>query len=467
MSLRSRGIGVLLFALAVMGNAAAVQMEFIHAIENGRIAEVQALLTRGFNVNEAQAYGFSEGDSPLMVAAGQGNAQMVALLLRHGARVNYRSPRDQETALFRAVKMAGNKGITDRYTIDFPTALALLLKAGANPDLPDHNGQLPLYFARHAWTIKALLDGGANPNARTDRPPLLEHAGNAERLTLLLKAGADPNVRDVQGQSALDVAAGQGDVAAVRALLAAMRPDAIRARDKEGRTALHSAAWSGHPEIVTLLLTHGLPPTTAALAVSVERGHLQAARLQRQALGDPPWPQPASQASAELRVYTLILQEQPAAALAAYQAFEREACGGRTPLMAAVDAGNVEAVRALLALGVDVNYQTPAPVRTRQLPPHPMSSSGHPRTVHELPPPCDASSVGAAASSGWVGSRSGPALLSAVQRDDLAVARLLLAAGADPALKDNVPPHVSAREWWTPARRVTPSPEWKTLLKIE
>ena len=67
------------------------QITFSNAIENGRIPEVEALLAQGFSVNDAQAYGFNAGDSPLMKAAQQGNAQLVAFLLRRGARVGYRT----------------------------------------------------------------------------------------------------------------------------------------------------------------------------------------------------------------------------------------------------------------------------------------------------------------------------------------------------------------------------------------
>ncbi len=479
------------------------QITFSNAIENGRIPEVEALLAQGFSVNDAQAYGFNAGDSPLMKAAQQGNAQLVAFLLRRGARVGYRSPRDGETALFRAAKFAGGGGTTDRYTIDYRRALALLLQAGAAPNVPNHNRSLPLYFAREDWVIAALLAGGANPNAPTDRPPLIEHAAHPERVRRLLAAGARADVRDVHGTSPLDVAAGAGQLASVQPLVAAIKAGkgAAAARAVMGGSALRSAAAGGNPQVVALLLAQGLPPDVDMLHLAVSGGHLAAARQLQQALGLPSVPNPLPDGPARAQVYALILQQHPAQALAAYRAFEAKACGRKTPLMDAVDAGNEEAVRALLTLGVDVNYQPPAPLRSYQVP-MPHTSSGLPRTVHVLPPPCDAPEPAPTAVTGgltqgvqiaagaapspplqwaqdmagalsplsmrWAG-EGGPALMRAVDRDNLAMASLLIAAGADPQLRSHYPPYASAQSRLLERYqyRGTVPAAWQTLFNIQ
>ncbi len=51
-------------------------------------------------------------------------------------------------------------------------------------------------------------------------------------------------------------AAKAGDIAAVRKALAT-NPDLIRARDKDGSSPLHCAAWKGHAEVVRVLLDAG------------------------------------------------------------------------------------------------------------------------------------------------------------------------------------------------------------------
>ncbi|PIF73501.1 ankyrin repeat protein [Variovorax sp. 54] len=472
--------------------SAQAQIPFFDAVERGRTREVEAFLAQGFGANDVQGYGFNLGDSPLMKAAQQGNAQMVKLLLRRHADVDYRNENDGETALFRAAKFAGSDGVSDAYVIDYRQTLALLLKAGANPDTPDRNGGLPLFFARTTWVIRALLAAGADPNAATRNPPLIEHAHDPARVRLLLAAGARPDVRDAQGASALAAAAGKGRLESVRQLLAVMSPDAVRGTDADGHNALDAAASGGDARIVRLLLAKGLPATEGALRAAVAQGHLQAARLLHRAMGQASWPSPEADATAEARVYLLILQQKPQEALAAYRTFEAVACGRKTPLASAVDAGNTEAVRALLALGIDVNYQTPAPLRS-ELVPQPHTSSGLPRLVHVLPPPCnDASLVPAAGAPTLVeatlpvgrlpfapapgtesvlpspGFWTGSALMRAVERDNLEIAQLLVAAGADPALRSNYPPHASAQTW---LRARPPSHggslvAWRKLLKL-
>ncbi len=456
--------------------SAEAQIPFFDAVERGRIREVEAFLAQGFGVNDVQGYGFNLSDSPLMKAAQQGNAQMVKFLLRRHADVNYRNENDGETALFRAAKFAGSGGVSDAYVIDHRQTLALLLKAGANPDTPDRNGGLPLFFA------------GADPNAPSSRPPLIEHAYDPARVRLLLAAGARPDVRDAQGVSALEAAAGKGSQESVRQLLAVMSPDAVRGTDADGHNAIDAAASGGDARTVRLLLAQGLPATESAVRAAAAQGHLQAAHLLHRAMGQPPWPSLNADASVEARVYLLILQQKPQEALAAYRAFEAMACGRKTPLASAVAAGNTEAVRALLALGVDVNYQTPAPLRS-ELVPQPHTSSGLPRLVHVLPPPCDEASpalksglaavpqamppVGALphATGGFLSSPgfwTGSALMRAVERDNLEIARLLVTAGADPTLRSNYPPHASAQAWLKarPPSRGGSLVAWTKLLKL-
>lgn len=61
---------------------------------------------------------------------------------------------------------------------------------------------------------------------------------------------------DPKQQSLMIKAAKAGDADAVRALLEA-DPALIDARDKDGSTPLHCAAWKGHVEAATLLLDAG------------------------------------------------------------------------------------------------------------------------------------------------------------------------------------------------------------------
>ena len=69
------------------------QIDFFSAVERGDTAKVHSWLARGMDVNSGQSYGFDEGRTPLIVAAASGNAELVAFLLKQGAKVNLRESR--------------------------------------------------------------------------------------------------------------------------------------------------------------------------------------------------------------------------------------------------------------------------------------------------------------------------------------------------------------------------------------
>ena len=434
------------------------QIDFFSAVERGDTAKVHSWLARGMDVNSGQSYGFDEGRTPLIVAAASGNAELVAFLLKQGAKVNLRESRSQETALFRAVRFSGSQGISDHYRIDFPRTVTLLLKAGADPNVPDGNGFVPLYFAPSTAMLSMLLKGGADPNIRTERPPLLEHAGDVERLRLLLKAGANPNAVDASGRTALHLAA-LGQIAAVRLLLQNMAPAGVRAVDVDGNSALDIAAGAGRADIVSLLLAQGLEPTANGWYSALSGGWLQsAAMLERAHRGDK-WPVPQANEFNDARLYGLILRGEKAEARQTYEQLQTNACGRRTPLMQAVEVRNEEAVRALLALGIDVNFQTPAAIRSVSFVPA-MSSSGHAVQQYVLPPPCADRPVGVVA--------SGTALMLAVANQSLGIAQLLVAAGADPAQRSHYGTQPSAQSLWQTQTLQNKSDHaaWKRVLRL-
>lgn len=79
--------------------------------------------------------------------------------------------------------------------------------------------------------------------------------GEWSKVTRLLAAGAQANVRDVWGDSVLTHAAAAGQTEVVRALLkAGARPDR---RGSSGFTPLGAAALAGHAGVATLLLRAG------------------------------------------------------------------------------------------------------------------------------------------------------------------------------------------------------------------
>ena len=118
-------------------------------------------------------------------------------------------------------------------------AIALFLAAGFDPATRDESGRTALWAAverKNAGSVKALLAGGAKPDAR-NAPPM------------------------EFGQSIVAAAVDGGDVEIVRTLLDA-GADA-KAGNEYGMTPLHAAAQLGGVEMVRLLLEAGADPNSA------------------------------------------------------------------------------------------------------------------------------------------------------------------------------------------------------------
>lgn len=84
-------------------------------------------------------------------------------------------------------------------------------------------------------------------------------AGDIKGLSRMLATGADVNVRDNRGRTALMYAVDKGYVLLVEPLLQAQADPNLRAPD--GATALYIAVVHGHSEIITLLMKAGADPT--------------------------------------------------------------------------------------------------------------------------------------------------------------------------------------------------------------
>lgn len=115
--------------------------------------------------------------------------------------------------------------------------VGLLLKAGANVAIPNAFGATPLSEA-----------------ART---------GNMRILAMLLKAGADPKAVNQEGETALHAVARTGNIEAAKLLLKAGAN--IESRETwGGQTALHWAASQDQPDMVRFLVSRGADPDARA-----------------------------------------------------------------------------------------------------------------------------------------------------------------------------------------------------------
>jgi ankyrin repeat protein len=304
------------------------------ACTNAAIA--RALLDAGANANQP----LPTGETPLMTAAGTGDAAVVAALLAHGADPNAKEPRQKQTALIWAAarKHAG--------------AAQLLLQKGADPQARAAGGFTPLLFAARTGdvdTAAVLLNAGANVNDAADdgSGPLLIATirGHVALVRFLLDYGADPNAAG-PGYAPLHWAAGSWETE-----LSGRKGIRIE-RDEE---------WQGvrgldgrRRDLVRMLIEYGADPN-AVLAKSPSRFGFTVFRLGL--AGATPFFLAAMAGDADVMRDLVAAGADPG----------RTTKDGTTPVMVASGIGRalaetrltsddtIEAVKLALELGNDVN----------------------------------------------------------------------------------------------------------------
>jgi TPR repeat protein/ankyrin repeat protein len=265
---------------------------FLTAAGTGNLPTVQKLLEEGVSASSTDSDPFDEkttlndilnwggwsryrnGHTALMMAAGRkGNSPMVKALLQAGANPNAvdGSSRnvlfhvgDGDTEILRLLLEAGAnaKHITDNdqstlhENAAFPDCVALLLKAGADPNANFADGYPPLISAARGEnperTISLLLAAGADPNVKTRSDgltPLMFAAEYPRAVVSLLAAGAKVNTLDNYQRNALFYV--QDSVESARLLVAAGIN--VRQLDADGESALHDATESGHTKTAAYL----------------------------------------------------------------------------------------------------------------------------------------------------------------------------------------------------------------------
>jgi len=255
----------------------------------GHVEAAKRLVEAGADINAKESWG---GQSALMWAAAQSQAEMVQFLASHGADVNARGvirqwerkviteprPKDMNKGGFTPLLYAAREGCVEcarhlmaagadpdledpeRIT---PLNMALLnlhfefaafmIKAGADVDKWDLFGRSPLYMAADVNTLptkgngamavipsvdsvtaldvaKLLLDAGANPNLQLKRRPPYRDVPQDRGGDTILAQGATPLLR----------AARAGDAPFVDLLL--KRKALVDLPSKEGVTPLMAAA---------------------------------------------------------------------------------------------------------------------------------------------------------------------------------------------------------------------------------
>jgi len=377
--------GVALIALAAVAGAsllaAAGEAPLAEAVKAGDRAAARSLLAQHVDVNAPEA----DGTTALHWAARHDDVALAGELIRAGADV----------------AAANRYGVTALYLASVNGSAAMiarLLEAGADANAAVTLGETALMTA-----------------ART---------GDVEALRLLLDHGAVVDATEAwRGQTALMWAAAQNHAAAVRELILrgadVNAVSAVKAWERQvteeprqkwlppgGFTPLHFAARQGAVEAATVLVEHGAglnavdPDGISPLLISIINGHYDVAKLLIDEGADPsltdttgrtalfaavdfntmpasnrPAPSVVEKPTTSLELIALLLERgaDPNVPLARQQPYRTKLDrgndtvlgGGTTPLMRAAKAGDVPAMRLLLAHGADATLTTTANSRRR------------------------------------------------------------------------------------------------------
>ena len=136
--------------------------------------------------------------------------------------------------------------------------LALFLLAGMDPNATNGGYAMLEHADGNPDMIARLLQAGANPDGAGDvTTPLIKSVGKGSdrAVRLLLAAGAQPDLADGTGRTALMVAAEHGDTTSARILLAAGA--AVNVRSRLGATPMSLALHEGHTAVADLLRQAG------------------------------------------------------------------------------------------------------------------------------------------------------------------------------------------------------------------
>lgn len=281
-----------------------------YAAKHGRDEIIDMLLLNGANIEQATYW----GHNALSIAAAEGHAETVRMLIRRGAKISKTLGIDEEYSYNILHIAAANwhpqvvevllEENVDIHEKAIPCGSSALHLAVVGVAMLAQN--LSPYPVTYPWeggdvdqqanTVEVLLNGGANIDQRDERNNtalrLAAVYGHDKAFEVLLKSDTDINVPDEEGFTLLHdaacggatkvvhmvlnagakldpqsqqslwtpliMASGNGFVDVVQVLVEAGA--SLNAMDNEGRTALHAAAKGKHQKVYQLLLEKGADP---------------------------------------------------------------------------------------------------------------------------------------------------------------------------------------------------------------
>ncbi len=364
-------------------------MALLAAAQKGDLAGVRELLVKGAKVD-----GRNENDwTPLIFASTAGHLEMVQLLLEKGADVNARSRIGCTPLMFAAdgchpevveallahganVNSKTNKSCTALHTVTENGHLEMakfLIDRGSQLDAPmaynetesTVEGLTPLCIAvlNQQWEIaKFLISKGAKTG-----PPMQEivKQQKSEGLKYLIEQGGDVNSRGDGGRTAIFNAAAFGATENVKLLLSkGANPDFLACYDNGAIfspcTALDVARQQRHPEVAEILKKAGAQSGDVLFKASTD---LDAAVTE----GSYEKAEAAINTGADVKglggrmLLSAITRKHPELLMLLLEKGAKPNVSdsdGTTPLMAAVEQGDLLIVRLLLKAGADARARS-------------------------------------------------------------------------------------------------------------
>jgi uncharacterized protein len=226
------------------------------AAREGDLESANLLLEAGADVNQVTEYGWT----PLLTATNNRHYRLGSMLIDWSADVNIAN-KGGWTPLYLATRnrnIEGGDYPVPKPDMDHLEYITALLDHGANPNARARDNSL----SRTIFTMSWFFESGATPFVRASQ------SSDLALMKLLLAYGADPTIPTDYGDTALTTAAGIGwvdgvtyehsvkdNLEAVKMLLdLGLDPNAANA---DGRTALMGAAMKGRDDVIRLLVEHG------------------------------------------------------------------------------------------------------------------------------------------------------------------------------------------------------------------